>query len=384
MFLRDFCDIGKEALKQIINGFEINIQPTAINIKKADFSLCPKSCEALCKKDASYCQKINCNLLNLKNITNEEALLETENMSKDLIYEEVYSAEKNKIVHLSKYQILEFLTLHFMVKRTDGLIKNVSFSKLAKFLNCSLNTVISNSYLLADYNLIAIQKVDVDTYDISICEYKNYFLTKEYGGKGYMQITKEVLTTLLSLDNKDLSINLVKTVLKELLDYSNKRISKIFDITEDEDNYTIEKNLKEIKKSLPKRFYKKTILKLYNKLKSLNLFNVDFVDRIIVMKPTNRADGYTIAKESKKRFFNIVKSKIEVLNKKLRKERSVVEITDSQVKGVVDLCTYYGVNNVCNILDLFQNSLKFKDRVEDGKLLPDLIRNQLSKINFNA
>ncbi|WP_195390969.1 hypothetical protein, partial [Clostridium perfringens] len=118
--------------------------------------------------------------------------------------------------------------------------------------------------------------------------------------------------------------------------------------------------------------------------KSLNLFNVDFVDRIIVMKPTNRADGYTIAKESKKRFFNIVKSKIEVLNKKLQKEKSVVEITDSQVKGVVDLCTYYGVNNVCNILDLFQNSLKFKDRVEDGKLLPDLIRNQLSKINFNA
>ena len=377
MFLKDFCDISKERVNKIINEFVIKKRISNIILKKADYSLCPDSCENKYIKSSCKCKSINCPLLTLQSIdtvvTNTNDCLK---LSKDMIIKEEYKKHPvfgdKEIIKLSKYQILQFLTFHFLVKRKDGLIKNVSYSEIAKFLNCSLNTVSSNSLILKELGLVSIEKKDIDTYDIKIIGYEDYFRTKDEGGTGYIQITKEFLLNILSLDKDTFTVNVIRIALKELLDYDSKRIQKLYALDENENNYTNEKTIKELRDFLPKRFYKKTIIKIFNILEKANIFICKIKDRVISIKPTKLANGHILSNERRKQFSNALKEKVSKINNVLN---------DEDTKKLIDISIFFGLNNVNNVLDLFITSEKSQELIETGKDIALYVRQKLNMIN---
>lgn len=382
MFLKDFCDISKDRINKIIDEFVIKKNISSLKLKKADYTLCPDSCENKCIKSANRCKSIDCPLLTLQLVTNN--VKDNSNLSKDVVVEEGYSEHPlfgdKETIKLSKYQILQFIVFHFLAKRKDGLIKNVSFSEIAKLLNCSLNTVSVNSLILSELGLISFEKKDIDTYDVKIVGYEDYFKIKDEGGTGYIQITKEFLLNLLSLDKENFTVNIIRIALKELLDYDSKRIQKLYSIDEDENDYTNEKTIKELRKFLPKRFYKKTIINIFKALEKANIFICDIKDRIISLKPTKSANGHSLSIERRRQFSEFLKDKVDKINNLFKTKKSKFRIDEDDTKNLIDISIFFGLNNVNNVLDLFMTSDKAQDIVETGQDIGLYVRQRLNTL----
>lgn len=379
MFLKQLCDISKDNIRKIISEIKIKKKVSELTLKKADFSLCPDSCEYKSKKSVKACNGINCSLINLKIVDN---ICEYENLSKDSLIEERFLQNPilgdKETIKLSKFQILEFIALHFLLKRKDGLIQNISFSELANLLGCSLNTVSYNSYVLCELGMISIEKKDIDTYDIKIIGYENYFNNKEEGGSGYITLTKVFLLNLLSLKKEDFSINVIRLALKELLEYDNKRINKIFAVNEDEKDYTNEKTIKEIRNFLPKRFHKKTILDIFNILKKANIFIINIKDRIISLKPTKSTNGYMFAIENYEEFSKAIMKKVETINELLK---SNIKLSKDNSEKIIKLTNYFGLKHVENVLDSFIKSEDIRNSVTSAEDITLYVRQSLNKIS---
>jgi hypothetical protein len=152
---------------------------------------------------------------------------------------------------LSKTQLKQILYYHFLNMDAKGIIKKVNVHKVAEALNCSINTIINNNNRLIELGFIGCTYLSSKIFNIFLVGYSKYHLTKEQGGNGYIQMSKEVLTELLKVKN----VNVLRFELRRLLKVDNDSFKVLSEATNTESTYSYN----EIKRVMPKYTYKQVI-----------------------------------------------------------------------------------------------------------------------------
>lgn len=111
------------------------------------------------------------------------------------------------------------LLYHFLQPDAQGFIKNVSIKALAETIGCTAATVHASNKVLADYNYCYVCNSGLYDNHINIFlpEYKNYHKTAAEGGRGYVTMSSDMLTALISIS----SLNTLRLNLKGILEVDN-------------------------------------------------------------------------------------------------------------------------------------------------------------------
>lgn len=373
--MKIIASIGKERLNNILKNIPIPEKVIGFNKLILDFNKCPSTCKNRAYRDISVCEQMNCSRLVLspstyskneaKNILNDiepnlnldikEKLIEIKDKSE-------YFKTKSDTFKLSKYQLLQFLLYHFLVKQKDGIIHNIKEKEIANILNCTVKTVRNNNYILKELNLITFFRVDIGIIDVEIRGYSDYFLSKEEGGKGFIRISKNFFNGLLNMSHEN--VNSLRLALYELIEYDNLRASKRYEMNfKDTDVYSFTRTIKNIKNLLPKRFFKKKILSLIEIINKNKIFTISKEDRILTFKLNKDMNGYI-------QFIELDKSYKNLISNRLDKFKSLFKIkfTEKDLKDLIDLSFLYSIKAVNNCLDLFSSSENAKDDVRSGNI----------------
>lgn len=130
----------------------------------------------------------------------------------------VYFNEKNRYkidkMKLSKNQIKVFLALHLWPIDGNGFIPAVNLLELAKTTNCTLKTVKEALNVLQSYGYAYSSFLNNTNASVFIQEYKTYHLTKEEGGSGYINFSKELIHQMVSIK----SINELRLAIRCILE----------------------------------------------------------------------------------------------------------------------------------------------------------------------
>lgn len=155
-------------------------------------------------------------------------------------YKTVYVNERNKYLTpkdrqqevtlgkplvLGKNALKLYLHIHFLNADKSGIVRNISFSKLSKILNCDIRTIKTNMQLLMDYGYILYTKSSSyrGRYTIVILGYKDYYLTASQGGRGYFSMSKDILDAITNItDTTELRITL-RTIVETNIHASNSK-----------------------------------------------------------------------------------------------------------------------------------------------------------------
>lgn len=158
------------------------------------------------------------------------------------VYKKIYHNEKNRYGYkprLKSNAIKLLLLFHFYHPDRFGIIQNVHFDVLASQLNCDIKTIKNNLDVLKNYNYISYCKTSVHTINLCLCDYEQYYLPANQGGRGFFVLSKELLYQLLSIDN----LLSLRIHLRELIDIDNLNAKGPFT--------AVSKTYKELKLALP-------------------------------------------------------------------------------------------------------------------------------------
>ena len=181
-----------------------------------------------------------------------------------------YKNEKNdykikKILLLSKSQLQQYVYYHNQCDSSGGVF-NLSAKSVAKELGYTVRTIKKNNDFFVDNNLICLGKMGADCFSLFISGYKDYFKTKKEYGRGYLNLSREVVIKLL----KDRNISNIRFTLRELIEYS--RLNRSYSC----DSVYVEQTYTELKRILPS--YINCPKKINNFIKSskIDIFDIEF------------------------------------------------------------------------------------------------------------
>lgn len=207
------------------------------------------------------------------------------------ITKKIYHNEKNRFGYkprLKSNAIKLLLLFHFYHPDRFGIIKDLELHELATSLNCDIKTVKNNLEILAEYGYIAFCKTSPHIINLYLCDYDQYYLPANKGGRGFLVMSKELLTELLNLSN----LLSLRIHLRQILEIDNLNAKGAFT--------AVSKTYKEIKLSLPE-YCKPCIIRQAMGTTS-NIFDI-----------TYKSDTHSIRFEIKGKF-NCRQQKEECLN----------------------------------------------------------------------
>lgn len=118
----------------------------------------------------------------------------------------VYINEINRFGYAKRLKMLPlklFLLYHHLPIDVIGIIKDISISELAEYLNCDTRSILAANDLLVEYGYIRYSNGQEPNKYINIFlpEYKEYFASAHNGGRGYLVTSKKMLDELCKINN---------------------------------------------------------------------------------------------------------------------------------------------------------------------------------------
>ncbi len=184
------------------------------------------------------------------------------------ITKKIYHNEKNKYGYkprLKSNAIKLLILIHFYHPDRFGIIKNLEIDALSDDLSCDVKTVKNNLDILAQYGYISYCKISPHYINLYLCDYERYYLPASKGGRGFIVLSKELLSEIISLDK----LLTLRIHLRELIEIDNLNAKGAFT--------AISKTYKDIKRSLPD-YCKPCIIRQAMSFNS-NIFNISFKEK---------------------------------------------------------------------------------------------------------
>lgn len=120
---------------------------------------------------------------------------------------------------LSKSQILQFISYHFLNVDDRGVVRNAVESDIAELVGCTIKTVRNNNIILDNLGLIYYSRSNVGI-NIQLIEYPHYF---DVNGSGYIDLHIDRLKELATIEN----VNSLRLELRKELIYDNAEVKRI-------------------------------------------------------------------------------------------------------------------------------------------------------------
>ena len=186
------------------------------------------------------------------------------------VYKKIYHNEKNRYGYrpmLKANAIKLFLLLHFYHPDNNGIVYNLDACDLASVIGCNVRTVWNNLKVLEEYTYISYSKNEYGLINVILNDYENYYLPANKGGRGFLVMSKELLTKLNSTD----SLVSLRIFIRELLSLDSPELKGVASV-----DY---KNIRDIRNTLP-AYCKPSVIKA-KLTKNSDIFNVTFKDDVV-------------------------------------------------------------------------------------------------------
>ena len=186
------------------------------------------------------------------------------------VYKNIYHNEKNRYGYrpmLKANAIKLFLLLHFYHPDKNGIVYNLEACELASVIGCNVRTVWNNLKVLEEYTYISYSKNEYGLINVILNDYENYYLPANKGGRGFLVMSKELLTKLNSTD----SLVSLRIFIRELLSLDSPELKGVASV-----DY---KNIRDIRNTLPS-YCKPSVIKA-KLTKNSDIFNVTFKDDVV-------------------------------------------------------------------------------------------------------
>ena len=329
---KEIGKIGKRLLIQVA-GITQNYKEETI-VEEIDFNSCPVECifqrfdaekkRNVCFNHCPHNQKTQKSKVVYMN-ERHRYHIRTENRFEDS--------------RVSKYQLLQLLTYHFLGTDSNGFVSFVSTKELAEELSCTVRTIRNNNKRLEALGFISFHNYGKDLFSVKINGYETYHLKKEEGGTGYIQMTQSFLTALYSMEN----VNVMRLAIRSLLKFDNESGS----VERCEYSYN------DIKRFMPTNInHKKIIDELM--AKTTHIFDIETGDESVSISLKEAFNG-KIQKRQKAELFSAVLSQhIEVVNETSSAELPLAFSPD-ETENLVELALEYGINHVVEAVDIYEN-----------------------------
>ncbi len=175
-------------------------------------------------------------------------------------YEIIYENEKNMYGFKSKLNrnsILLLLKLHSLNPTSSGFLENINVENLAIELNVNIRTIRNNISTLVKSGYIYCENIYANHINLILLDYKDYFLTADKGGRGYVKLSSDTIKDLCNIK----SILVLRLILRELLSDKEEDL----------------KTYKELSNALPSYCKRNVISKKLLSFKQ-NIFNINLSD----------------------------------------------------------------------------------------------------------
>lgn len=275
------------------------------------------------------------------------------------LYSSIYKSERRISKTALKLYILLYSLPQAMLGSSTHFIKDLSASKIADYLSCSISTVKRCIGILEKAGYITTcHASSYSHYNIIINSYDTMHLPAEQGGNGYITIKRDVLERILAIQN----VNMLRFELLRLLRYDTARITSTTPDTLWE-HYSI----RDLKNMLPEHMnYQAKYEKIISDPKTL--FTSYITDRKIYFKP--KLDiALTVNYEE---MASLCEEQLRI-----HLHEANLEISDKDTKDICSLSTQYDIPTI-----LFYTEsiiLKYQTLKTPLKSLPALLR----KICYN-
>lgn len=186
----------------------------------------------------------------------------------------VYINEKNKYGYqptLKSTSIKLLILYHFAQPDGNGIIRNINIKEIAKYLGCTVATVRSCNKTLQQYGYCYISNSGMydNCINILLPEYKNYHKTAADGGRGYITMSSDMLSSLLSIKYlMPLRLNI-----KGILEVDNARLTGA-------DPACVVSTYKHLRGFLPK-YCKNNVIRKALKNSSSDIFETAFTNNAV-------------------------------------------------------------------------------------------------------
>lgn len=253
-----------------------------------------------------YCSKIgcdNCRLMQTLGDEEQERLISNSCKRNCPYFNEkiaIYKNEKNdykikEVLLLSKSRIKQYLYYHGLCDSLGGVF-DLSIKQIKKDLGLTERTIKDNNDFFVDKQLICLSHVEKNVINLFITSYKDYFKSKQEYGRGYLDISKEVLIKLLEATN----IADIRFTLRSLIEYSKQ--NRFYD-----NSYTyVGCTYKKLKRILPSYINCPKKINSFLQDSKIKIFNTKFTDDGIEYILKDQFDSRKIKNHKEKDYkFNI-------------------------------------------------------------------------------
>ncbi|PLS19722.1 hypothetical protein CVD28_04735 [Bacillus sp. M6-12] len=362
-----FKEIGKVGKKLLVMvaGVCQNYKEEMI-VEEIDFDSCPTDCPLFrfdVEKKRNVCME---NCLHNRQMKTPKVVYMNErhkyNIKKELVVED------NR---LSKYQLLQLVSYHFLGVDSRGVVPFVSAKQLAEKFDCTVKTIKNNNKRFVELGLISITHYSSDLFSVDIQGYEDYHLTKMEGGTGYVQMSKNFLEALVTLDN----VNSMRLAIRALLQYDNE-----VELKQKEQCYY---SYNDIKRFMPSNInHKKIIDELL--LKTKHIFDFEATDKGLFISLKDEFNGKVQKQQKEEEFKSTITGHMIDVNRGLfMAGEESVELLDSDTEDLSHLSMEYGVDLVIEALDIyidFQRNQSTPEKINNvGGFIRTVIRNNFIK-----
>lgn len=242
---------------------------------------------------------------------------------------------------VSKFQLLQLLTYHFLGTDSNGFVPFVSTKELAEELACTVRTIRNNNKRLEALGFISFHNYGKDLFSVKINGYETYHLKKEEGGTGYVQMTQSFLTALYSMEN----VNVMRLAIRSLLKFDNEAVSN--------SDERCEYSYNDIKRFMPTNInHKKIIDELM--AKTTHIFDIETGDDRIFISLKEAFNGKVQKIQKAELFSTLLSEHIDVVNETSSAETPLA-LSPDETENLVELALEYGIHHVVEALDIYEN-----------------------------
>ena len=313
------------------------------------------------------------------------------------VYKKIYHNEKNRYGYrpmLKANAIKLFLLLHFYHPDNNGIVYNLEACDLASVIGCNVRTVWNNLKVLEEYTYISYSKNEYGLINVILNDYENYYLPANKGGRGFLVMSKELLTKLNSTD----SLVSLRIFIRELLSLDSPELKGVASV-----DY---KNIRDIRNTLP-AYCKPSVIKA-KLTKNSDIFNVTFKDDVVRFE----IDKAYIPKNQKayvhEEYVGILQNFIWEFNQNVAYVNSgenvsgkfssffnintpvasykLMKLTDIEIDDIASLSLHYSYDIVINALSVVYKEYYMYEKTVNNLagLLSTIIRSQFNNLKKAA
>lgn len=355
---KEIGKVGKRLLVQIA-GITQNYKEEEV-VEEIDFDTCPVEC-ALQRFDTEEKLDVCMNHcpFNRKKKTPKVVYINERHR---------YNIQKvNRIEdsRLSKYQLLQLLTYHFLGTDSKGFVSFVSTKELAGKLKCNVRTIKNNNKRLEELGFISYHNYGADLFSVKIDGYESYHLKREEGGTGYVQMSKNFIKALYDMDN----VNVMRLAIRALLKFDTE--------VEVRKEVQCEYSYNDIKRFMPSNInHKKIIDELM--AKTTHIFDIVTTSTSIFISLKEEFNGKVQKTQKEVAFTETITDYMDELNQELP-EQDAIKLFPQETENLVELAMEYGIDNVLQAIDIYQSYIDSDDTPDAVVNLGGFIRTVIEK-----